>query len=337
MPTKRQILERFKRDELIEFLDRFELEVSDRRVRALLLETLSRSRRAPIGDILEQLKRDRLKELCVELGLDDSGRAKADLVERLLGKTSAAPTPKPPTRKKKESTSRPVTQDAARAARPASADGDQVPSSPAGPSYLQWFFGSQMPPDLAPPATHDTPEVRVPGKVLDAILSLQLTVAWVGDGRAKDHPKWWSDESRENGRSSSFGWRSLSTAREQAIQADRRGRYRMDHPQQVRTLYFWGQGINNKLDKRLAGHKLKQNDPRTALALPFDPERAYDRDEIEHILLGKVELIETRNVPDGRLVSHELPPSLLDQAQLLAAALVPLADTYPLPFFRLDD
>ena len=71
---KRRILENLKRDELIAAVERFELPVSDRRVRNLLLEALVSSQQAPLAEILADLKRDRLKELCRALDLDDGGR-----------------------------------------------------------------------------------------------------------------------------------------------------------------------------------------------------------------------------------------------------------------------
>ena len=91
--TKRQILEELKRDELIAAVERFELPVSDRRVRELLVKALASSRTAAIAEILGDLKRDRLKELCRTFGLDDGGREKAVIVERLVGKP---PEPSPP-------------------------------------------------------------------------------------------------------------------------------------------------------------------------------------------------------------------------------------------------
>ena len=83
--SKRQILEQLKRDELIAAVERFELVVEDKRVRDLLIEALASSRKARIAEILGDLKRDRLKELCRTLDLDDSGREKAVIIERLTG------------------------------------------------------------------------------------------------------------------------------------------------------------------------------------------------------------------------------------------------------------
>ena len=85
MPAKRSILDELTIDELRDSLDQYELEVDDRRVRAQLVDALGRSRRARIADILYDLSRDRLKQLCQAFGLDDTGRAKAELVGRLTG------------------------------------------------------------------------------------------------------------------------------------------------------------------------------------------------------------------------------------------------------------
>ena len=51
---------------------------------------LARSRGARVDEILLDLSRDRLKELCRALDIDDSGRKKADLVARLVALTPAS-------------------------------------------------------------------------------------------------------------------------------------------------------------------------------------------------------------------------------------------------------
>lgn len=84
MPTKRQILEELKRDELIAAVNRFDLPVADRRVKALLVEALASFRGAAPAELLTEMKRDRLKELCRALDLDDGGREKAVIVSRLV-------------------------------------------------------------------------------------------------------------------------------------------------------------------------------------------------------------------------------------------------------------
>jgi type I restriction enzyme M protein len=91
MPKKRDVLVSFTRDELLEALDRLDLTVDDRRVKDQLVEALAASHKATLPAVLDSLSRDRLKELCRTLDLDDEGREKAVLIERLAG--SAGPTP----------------------------------------------------------------------------------------------------------------------------------------------------------------------------------------------------------------------------------------------------
>ena len=87
MPTTRAILAELTSRELREMVDGRGLQVRDRRVKARLVDAVARSRKARIGEILPDLSRDRLKELCRAFDLDDSGRKKADLVARLVGTT----------------------------------------------------------------------------------------------------------------------------------------------------------------------------------------------------------------------------------------------------------
>ena len=91
MPSKREILDQLKRDELLAAVDQVGLEVRDRRVRGELVEALAGSRKAPLAEVLGTLPRTRLKEICRALGLDDSGREKALLIERLTGPGRALP------------------------------------------------------------------------------------------------------------------------------------------------------------------------------------------------------------------------------------------------------
>ena len=62
-----------------------ELHVDDRRVKAQLVDVLAGSRKVRLDEVLPELSRNRLKELCRAFNLDDSGRKKADLVARLVG------------------------------------------------------------------------------------------------------------------------------------------------------------------------------------------------------------------------------------------------------------
>src|SRR6185369_16152869 len=96
MRSKRDVLDQLNRDELLDAVDQAGLEVRDRRVRADLVDVLAGSRKVPLAEVLGRLPRTRLKEICVALGLDDSGREKALLIERLAGPgRAAAPDPPP--------------------------------------------------------------------------------------------------------------------------------------------------------------------------------------------------------------------------------------------------
>ncbi len=94
MTTKRETLDLLTRDELLAAVDRFDLSIADRRAKAGLVDAVASSKKATLPEVLGDLSRDRLKELCRALGLDDSGREKAALVERLSGTKpgQAAPT-----------------------------------------------------------------------------------------------------------------------------------------------------------------------------------------------------------------------------------------------------
>jgi type I restriction enzyme M protein len=85
MPTKRAVLEQLTRDELLAVVERYELQVADRRVRDQAIEAIAGSKKATLAESLPTLSRDRLKEVCRALDLDDGGREKSLLVDRLAG------------------------------------------------------------------------------------------------------------------------------------------------------------------------------------------------------------------------------------------------------------
>ena len=93
MPTKRAILSELTADELRANVQYYELDVYDRRVKTELVEALAGSRKARLDEILPDLSRNRLKELCRAFGLDDSGREKAEIAARLVGNTAGNAAP----------------------------------------------------------------------------------------------------------------------------------------------------------------------------------------------------------------------------------------------------
>ena len=85
MPTKRRVLETLNLKELQDIASTYDLEVDDRRVRDQLIEAAGHSRKVPLAEVLGSYARDRLKELCRALDLDDHGKEKAPIVDRILG------------------------------------------------------------------------------------------------------------------------------------------------------------------------------------------------------------------------------------------------------------
>ncbi|MFO0580245.1 MAG: class I SAM-dependent DNA methyltransferase [Polyangia bacterium] len=86
MPTKRRVLDTLSLKELQDIASSYDLPVSDRRVRDYLVNEAAASRHVALAEILASYPRDRLKAICRDLGLDDHGKEKAPIVDRILGK-----------------------------------------------------------------------------------------------------------------------------------------------------------------------------------------------------------------------------------------------------------
>ena len=96
MPMKRQVLALLSREELLGFVDLFGLEPPNRRAKQGIIDTVAASKKATLGAVLPTYPRDRLKKLCRDLGLDDGGREKSVLIDRILpseGRPASAPSP----------------------------------------------------------------------------------------------------------------------------------------------------------------------------------------------------------------------------------------------------
>ncbi len=87
--ARRAALEVLSRDRLAEITAQYDLDVDDRRAVASHIDAVIRARSLDFGELLRSLKRDELKAICSALELDDSGREKGLLVERILGSDSA--------------------------------------------------------------------------------------------------------------------------------------------------------------------------------------------------------------------------------------------------------
>ncbi len=182
-------------------------------------------------------------------------------------------------------------------------------------------------------------------QALDAVLALQLTVARAGEGLCEPtRLGWWqTDLVDELGGGDllarllpeSHRWAALETVRQAAMAADRKARQAMARPGQVRTLFFWGFEIDETLDNRLAWHK------RSAAAPPEERLETgitdrFSRRDLEELLRTPGPEVEYSIVPGGRQVKMDPATDLELRSRRLAAALLPLAEGYPMPFFRVD-
>lgn len=184
--------------------------------------------------------------------------------------------------------------------------------------------------------------------VLDAILAVQLTIAWAGEGRCSPRRLgWWdTDLIDELGGGDFFArllpqthaWASLEAVREAARRVEERARGRMASPDKMRTLFFLGFEVDEQLGDRLAALKRGGGSPATVLSFPLPLTADFSQEGFA----GALRLLQDGGapfdiVPGGRQLRSTKPDAPDALVRCLAAALVPLADQYPLPFFKLED
>lgn len=190
---------------------------------------------------------------------------------------------------------------------------------------------------------HDAP--RLADEDLDAILAIQLTVAWAGEGRT-DPPRlgWWSTAlCDELGGHDLFrrltprthAWAVLEAARLAARKIDAALRAEAADADLLQSLFRLGFEVDEQLDDRLAAHKRREASPPEALPLPLDLDAPFDKGAFASWLssLAKVSAPEATSV--GRRLRGTAPDQPLAAVRNLAAALVPLAEPYPAPHYRL--
>jgi hypothetical protein len=177
---------------------------------------------------------------------------------------------------------------------------------------------------------------------LDLLLGLQLTVAWSGESAGEPRRMgWWSTDmvDREGGGDllvrlvpRTAAWAGLELARAAAIASDQRARARLAEPDRVQTLFHWGFAIDEQLLDRLRAHKRPQVAPREVFERTLLS--GWSKDAFAQFLSQfgepKVEVI-----PGARRIKAPAD-ALGDRAGQLMAALLPLSDTYPLPFIEVS-
>jgi hypothetical protein len=179
---------------------------------------------------------------------------------------------------------------------------------------------------------------------LDAVLAIQLTVSWAGEGRSE--PKrlgWWdTDLVDPDGGGDFFArlmphtapWAALEAVREAARRVDARARSKMADPDKLRTLFFLGFEVDEQVHDRLAALKRSLRPPAEALKLPVALTASFDRSKVVQALKGDAPA-PFAVVPGGRQLKGALPAEPDEVVRRLSSALVvePIPEQYPLPFF----
>jgi len=186
----------------------------------------------------------------------------------------------------------------------------------------------------------------VSNAVLDAVLSVQLLVSWAGES-AGDSPRlgWWRTDLVDplGGGDllarlcpKTHAWSGLEAAREAARRVDEKARGALAAPDDLRTLFFFGFEVDERLAERLADLKRSGRPPADALRLS-QPGATFSREALIAALAPPGSRgVRFEVVPGGRRVLGPQPEVPDQLARNLTAALVPLADRYPLPFYRLE-
>jgi hypothetical protein len=187
----------------------------------------------------------------------------------------------------------------------------------------------------------DTAFIQFPPDTLDRILAFQVTVAWAGE---TERLGWWhTDLIDQKGGGyllaellpKTHQWAALEAVRGGAIQSDRRKRLEMSHPDAVRTLFFWGFAIDEQLSDRLKEHKQEKIAPDAALGLNVRLDSPFSKEGFEDAVHLSSQAVSFTITPSGRQITNPMPDGYELRAQKLAAALLPLTDGYPMPFYRL--
>jgi len=182
-----------------------------------------------------------------------------------------------------------------------------------------------------------------PDAALDTVLALQLTVAWAGEARCSPRRLgWWeTDVIDEAGGGDLFkrlmphthAWASLEAAREAGRRVDAKARGKMAAPDAMRTIFFLGFELDEQLADRLAALKRGARPPSEGLPLPLPLTSDFVKDKVVAAFQGGD--VTFTVVPGGRQLGGLRPEAPEVLVRQLTAALVPFAEQYPLPFYKL--
>lgn len=188
--------------------------------------------------------------------------------------------------------------------------------------------------------------MEVPDASVDAILALQLSVAWAGEGRSQPRRLgWWhTDLVDAEGGGDLFArllpnthvWASLGAVRDAARRVDERARKASATPDRLVTLFQLGFELDEQLAERMAHHRRHRAVPAEVLGAAFMVAPTFDLAAFESFVreCGPVQFEEA---PGGRLLKDAPPLDALTRVRQLVAALAPFSAAYPMPHFRVDE
>ncbi len=181
-------------------------------------------------------------------------------------------------------------------------------------------------------------------EALDEILTLQLLVAWAGE--ANTDPSrlgyWRTSMVDEFGGEDLFKrltprtyrWAVLEAARLAAKVVDARARERTADADQLVSLFRLDFAMDERLDDRLAYLKRSGSEPVAALQGLKPIAAPWDRKAFE-AWLGELPKSAHTGTPTGRQLKGVMPSDPVLAARSLCAALLPLSDAYPAPYYRI--
>lgn len=182
-------------------------------------------------------------------------------------------------------------------------------------------------------------------KVLDEILTLQLLVAWAGEGKT-DPPRlgWWrtslvdefgGDDLFKRLTPRTWKWAVLEAARVAARSVDADARSHAADGDQLLSLFHFGFAIDEQLDDRLA--ELKRSTPDPIEALPDLGATTKSWDAAAFLKrIGSLASPTITGSSVGRRLKGDLPADQVVAARMLAAAMSPMSERYPAPHFKVE-
>lgn len=200
-------------------------------------------------------------------------------------------------------------------------------------------------PGPASPATGVEEATGLSAAVLDEILSLQLLVAWAGEG-VTEPPRlgWWRTSLvDEFGGADLFKrltprtwkWSVLEAARVAARMADAETRSHAADGDLLISLFHFGFAIDEQLEDRLADLKRAASDPLEVLPLLAPTAHPWDSTTFRTQMSSLAEVATSPSSVGVRL-KGAMPSSPELVARALAAAMASRSERYPAPHWKVD-